>query len=49
MAATYNRLQFTPLVYLLILVHRIILMAGGHYTYAEVPFFEDLFGMTRNN
>jgi len=49
MAATYNRLRFTPLVYLLILVHCIILMVGGHYTYAEVPFFEDLFGMTRNN
>jgi putative membrane protein len=49
MAATYNRLQFTPLVYLLILVHCIILMVGGHYTYAEVSFFEDLFGMTRNN
>ena len=49
MAATYNRFRFTPLVYLLILVHCIILMVGGHYTYAEVPFFEDLFGMTRNN
>jgi putative membrane protein len=49
MAATYNLLQFTPLVYLLILVHCIILMVGGHYTYAEVPFFEDLFRMTRNN
>ena len=24
-------------------------MVGGYYTYAEVPFFEDLFGMTRNN
>jgi putative membrane protein len=49
LAATYNRFRFTPLVYLLILVHCIILMVGGHYTYAEVPFFEDLFGMTRNN
>jgi putative membrane protein len=49
MAATYHRFRFTPLVYLLILVHCIILMVGGHYTYAEVPFFDDLFGMTRNN
>ena len=49
LAATYNRFRFTPLVYLLILVHCIILMVGGHYTYAEVPFFDDLFGMTRNN
>jgi len=49
LAATYHRFRFTPLVYLLILIHCIILMVGGHYTYAEVPFFEDLFGMTRNN
>jgi len=24
-------------------------MVGGHYTYAEVPFFDDLFGSERNN
>jgi len=24
-------------------------MVGGHYTYAEVPLFNDLFGATRNN
>jgi len=24
-------------------------MIGGHYTYAEVPFFNDLFGSSRNN
>lgn len=24
-------------------------MIGGHYTYAEVPFFEGLFGAERNN
>lgn len=39
----------TPLLYGLILVHAIILMIGGHYTYAEVPFFDGLFGMERNN
>jgi putative membrane protein len=36
----------------LILVHCIILMVGGHYTYAEVPLFDtirDVFGQTRNN
>ena len=49
LALTYNRFRFTPLVYLLILGHCIILMVGGHYTYAEVPFFDDLLGMTRNN
>lgn len=24
-------------------------MVGGHYTYAEVPFFDGLFGAERNN
>ena len=38
-----------PLVYTLILIHCIILMVGGHYTYAEVPLFDNLFGMVRNN
>lgn len=37
---TYRKFQFTPLVYFLILVHSIILMVGGHYTYAEVPLFD---------
>lgn len=51
-AATYNSFRLTPLVYLLILIHCIILMVGGHYTYAEVPLFDDLkelFGFERNN
>jgi len=26
-----------------------VLMVGGHYTYAEVPFFDGLFGSERNN
>lgn len=52
MAATYKSFRFTPLTYFLILVHSIILMVGGHYTYAEVPLFDwirDAFNMTRNN
>jgi len=47
--ATYRTFPLTPLVYTLILIHSIILMIGGHYTYAEVPFFDHLFGMVRNN
>ncbi|WP_290703307.1 DUF2238 domain-containing protein [Amphritea sp.] len=42
----------TPLLYGLILIHCIILMVGGHYTYAEVPLFDqlsELFGWQRNN
>lgn len=49
---TYNYFRLTPLLYSLILIHCIILMVGGHYTYAEVPLFEEfksLFGFERNN
>ncbi len=38
--ATYRRFRLTDLVYLLIAVHAIILMVGGHYTYARVPPFD---------
>lgn len=40
LAATRLRFRFTPLVYTLILIHSIILMVGGHYTYARVPLGE---------
>ncbi len=43
---------FTPLAYRLIFVHALILMLGGHYTYAEVPlgfWIQRLFGFTRNH
>lgn len=49
---TYNSFRLTPLLYILILFHCIVLMIGGHYTYAEVPLFDtirDLFGEQRNN
>ncbi len=52
MAYTYNTFRLTPLVYLLILVHCVIVMVGGHYTYAEVPLFDyikEWFGLMRNN
>jgi len=50
----YTRVSFplTTLVYSLILVHCVILMVGGHYTYAEVPLFnwiQDAFDLSRNN
>ena len=49
---TYNKFRFTPLVYALILIHCIILMVGGHYTYAQVPafdFIKEFFNQDRNN
>ncbi len=52
LSITYNSFRLTPLVYTLILAHCIILMVGGHYTYAHVPLFDtlkDLLGSSRNN
>lgn len=52
LALTYNKFRLTPLVYSLILIHCIILMVGGHYTYAQVPLFDfikDFFHQDRNN
>jgi len=49
---TRNRFPLTRLAYVLILLHCIILMVGGHYTYAEVPLGEwvqQLFDQSRNN
>ncbi|XKE46118.1 DUF2238 domain-containing protein [Halomonas organivorans] len=46
---TYRSFRLTPLVYGLILLHCIVLMVGGHYTYAEVPFFDGWLGAERNN
>jgi putative membrane protein len=49
---TYKRFTLTSLVYTLIAIHAVILMMGGHYSYAKVPlgfWMEDWFGWTRNN
>ena len=49
---TYQRHVLTPLVYRLLFLHALILMLGGHYTYAEVPlgyWLQDWFEFTRNN
>lgn len=52
LATTFQKFRLTTLTYSLILIHCIILMVGGHYTYAEVPFFNwlrDVFDFERNN
>ena len=49
---TRKTFPLTPMLYVLILVHSIILMIGGHYTYAEVPLFDflkEIFNLDRNN
>ena len=46
-----GQLRFTTLVYSLIAVHAVILMIGGHYSYAEVPWFNwlrDRYHLDRN-
>jgi len=49
---TRNAFPLTSLAYTLILVHSLILMVGGHYTYAEVPagnWLQEWTGGDRNN
>jgi len=41
---TYRRFPLTDLVYILIALHAVVLMVGGAYTYARVPFGFDLQG-----
>ena len=48
----YPRLRLTSLTYTLIWVHCLILMLGGHYTYAQVPlgfWVQDALGFSRNH
>jgi len=50
--ATARRFPLTPLVYRLIFLHALILILGGHYTYARVPpgfWVQDLLGLARNH
>ena len=50
--ATYHKFPLSRLTYSLILLHCLILMVGGHYTYAKVPLFDtfaEWFGWGRNH
>ncbi|MDA7757171.1 DUF2238 domain-containing protein [Opitutales bacterium] len=52
MAWTRKSFPLTPLLYIWILFHCIILMVGAKFTYAEVPLFDSIskfFGWERNN
>lgn len=49
---TFNSFPLSSLTCWLILIHAIILMVGGHYTYAQVPLFNwlrDAFDLSRNH
>jgi len=48
---TRDSFRLTPLLYRLLFLHALILMAGGHYTYARVPagdWVRDFFHLARN-
>jgi putative membrane protein len=50
--ATYRRFPLTPLLYRLIFLHAVVVMVGGHYTYAEVPigdWLRNWLHLARNN
>jgi len=42
LAATYRRFALSELAYVMIALHAVVLLVGAHYTYAEVPLFDDL-------
>jgi len=49
---TWRRFPLTPLACTLLTLHAIVLMVGGHYTYALVPmgdWMRDLFHLARND
>jgi len=52
LVAVYGRFKFTNLTYSLIWIHALILIVGGHYTYAEVPLFnwlKEVLDLSRNH
>lgn len=51
LTVTFKKFRLSNFAYFLILIHSLILMIGGHTTYAEVPLFNwlrDTFGLARN-
>src|SRR5713101_1598893 len=49
---TARRFPLTPLTYTLLAVHALVLIVGGHYTYARVPlgfWVEHTLGLARND
>ncbi|MCD6287535.1 MAG: DUF2238 domain-containing protein, partial [Candidatus Hydrogenedentes bacterium] len=52
LVTTYRRFPLTRLLYRLLFIHALILMVGGHYTYARVPiglWAQNVFGLSRNH
>ena len=52
LVATFSRFRLSPLLYRLIFLHAVILMVGGHYSYARVPvgfWVQDWLDLSRNH
>ena len=52
LVVSFSRFRLSPLLYRLLFLHAIILMVGGHYTYARVPigfWAQDLLDLSRNH
>ena len=52
LAATYRRFPLSHLSYRLLFLHAVVLVVGGHYTYAEVPlgfWVQEIFDFSRNH
>jgi len=52
LVSTYRRFRLTSVTYVLIWFFSIILIIGGHYTYAEMPLFNwlrDTYQLSRNH
>ena len=52
LVSTYRRFPLTPFLYRLIMLHALIVIVGGHYSYARVPigmWVQDLFQLSRNH
>lgn len=52
LVATHWRFPLTPLLYRLVFLHALVLILGGHYTYARVPpgfWVQELFDLSRNH
>ncbi len=52
LVTTRQAFPLTPLLYRLLFLHALILILGGHYTYARVPvgqWVQDLFDLSRNH
>jgi putative membrane protein len=52
LVATFRGFRLSPLLYRLLFLHAVILIVGGHYTYARVPvgfWVQDLLDLSRNH